>query len=543
MLGGAATNEVNVRSGFARAGFVAAGLIAAPLGASAWATDEIAPPGAAATLLPVTASPNAAVGDSEIKARLAGNGPLSIGGEPLHAALLRRFYANHDNQPVWATRTATATALWHAVLNARDQGLDPDSFHVAAFARTALAPADRDILLSDAFLGFADALARGAVPNETRSDDEDLAPEPVDVVAALDAVLTSPNPEAALTALAPDTPAYAAMRRAYQAYLTMAKAGGWPRLPDGTLAPDRVRLLQQRLAIEGYLPAGYVTGAFDEQTLQGLRKFQEHHGLEPDGKLGAGTLTELNVPADQRARQIAVNLERLRWLPRKLSADRVWVNTANAQLQLFRNDVPVFTTRVVVGETDKQTPEFHTQIVSLLYNPPWYIPYGIAQKEIRPLIDADPDYLERHHMTMRDNGSIQQEAGPYSALGRLKFEMPNRFDVYLHDTPLRQYFARDNRRLSHGCVRVQNPRQLGSLLMGIPEDDITKAINTAQTNRRMLPQPIPVFIVYQTAFIDADKSVVFRQDFYQRDNDIAQRLSRSAPPPMAQQNPANQRGG
>ena len=179
----------------------------------------------------------------------------------------------------------------------------------------------------------------------------------------------------------------------------------------------------------------------------------------------------------------------------------------------------------------------------MLYNPPWYIPYGIAQKEIRPLIDADPNYLEKHHMTVRDNGSIQQEAGPYSALGRLKFEMPNKFDVYLHDTPLRAYFARDNRRLSHGCVRVQNPRELASLLLGISEDDISKNINLGTTNRRNLPQSMAVFIVYQTAFINAEGVLEFRQDVYQRDNDIAQRLIRGPQPPLAQQGPTNQRGG
>src|SRR6202035_3597931 len=122
------------------------------------------------------------------------------------------------------------------------------------------------------------------------------------------------------------------------------------------------------------------------------------------------------------------------------------------------------------------------------------------------------------HMTMRDNGSIQQEPGPYSALGRLKFEMPNRFDVYLHDTPMRSYFALANRRLSHGCVRVQNPRQLGSLLLGISETDITKAIDTHVTNRGTLPQPIAVFIVYQTAFADPSGAVQFRRDVYQRDS-------------------------
>ncbi|HZK92071.1 MAG TPA: L,D-transpeptidase family protein [Stellaceae bacterium] len=518
-----------------------AGLLLAPLGATAMGSEEKAPDTGANALLPVIASPTATPGDSEIKARLAGVGPLSIAGEPLHAALLRRFYAEHDNQPVWATHTVQATALWHAILKAGDQGLDPDSFHAAAFAKTALSPADRDLLLSDAFLGYAEALARGMVPSEARTDDEDLAPEPVDAVAALDMTLTSPNPEAAIEALAPSSPDYAALRRAYQAYQATAKAGGWPRVPEGQ-TPARIRVLQERLAIEGFLPAGYATGNFDEQTTQALKKFQERHGLDPNGKLGTATMIELNVPADLRARQIAVNLERLRWLPRRLPADRLWVNTANAQLQLIRNGLPVFTTRVVVGETDKQTPEFQAQIVSVLYNPPWYIPYGIAQKEIRPLIESDPDYLARHHMAMRENGSILQEAGPYSALGRLKFEMPNKFDVYLHDTPQRNLFARDNRRLSHGCVRVQNPRELASLLLGLSEDDITRGINAGTTNRHNLPQPIPVFIVYQTAFAHPE-GVEFRQDVYQRDSDIAQRLTHGAQPPLAQQSPINQRGG
>jgi murein L,D-transpeptidase YcbB/YkuD len=541
-LRGAATNEGVVGFPHRTTAPLTAAILSIALGATAMASEEKAPASDANTLLPVTASPTAPSGDSEIKTRLGSAGMLSIAGEPLHAALLRRFYAGHDNQPVWATHPTQATALWHAVLNAGDQGLDPDSFHAAAFAKTTLSPTDRDLLLSDAFLGYAEALARGAVLGEGKNEDEDLSPEPVDVVAVLDSTLTSPNPEATIEGLAPNTAAYAALRRAYEAYRAMVKAGGWPHVPE-TQTADRDRILQRRLAIEGFLPAGYATNVFDEQTTQALKKFQERHGLEADGRLGNGTLVELNVPAELRARQIAVNLERLRWLPRKIPADRLWVNTANAQLQLIRNDQPVFTTRVVVGETDKQTPEFQTHVVSVLYNPPWYIPYGIAQKEIMPLVAADPNYLEKHHMAVRDNGSILQEAGPYSALGRLKFEMPNKFDVYLHDTPLRSYFALANRRLSHGCVRVQNPRQLASLLLGISEDDITQGINTNVTNRHNLPQPIAVFIVYQTAFVDAEGTVAFRQDFYQRDNDIAQRLIHTSQPPLAQQSSTNQRGG
>jgi len=534
-------NQSVIRPPVAAAAFLAAALLFGPL-APASASTDTAPLSDPTTMLPATASPTAPAGDSEIKTRLSGVAPLSVAGEPLHAALLRRFYAGHGDQPVWAAHPAQANALWHAVLKAGDQGLDPDSFHVAAFAKTALSPLDRELLLSDAFLSYAEALSRGAVPIEARTEDEDLSADQVDVVAVLDGTLTSPDPEAAIVGLAPKSREYTTLQRAYQTYKAIAKAGGWARVPE-VETPDRTPLLQRRLAAEYYLPAAHSTGVMDAPTVEALKKFQDRHGLLTDGRVGNATLIELNIPAELRARQIAVNLERLRWLPRSIPGDRLWVNTANAQLALYRNNEPVFTTRVVVGETDKQTPEFHSNVVSVLYNPPWYIPYGIAQKEIMPLVEADPSYLERHHMTYRANGAIQQEAGPYSALGRLKFEMPNKFDVYLHDTPQRSYFARENRRLSHGCVRVQNPRQLASLLLGISEDDITKNINLGTTSRRGLAQPMPVFIVYQTAFAGSDGTLEFRPDVYQRDSDIAQRLIRTPQPPLAQQNPSNQRGG
>jgi murein L,D-transpeptidase YcbB/YkuD len=512
-----------------------------------WAppVEAIAPDGGTpsdAAALPMTPAPTPAAADGDIRSRLDGAGALAIAGEPVHTALLRRFYAAHGYEMIWTTRQTQATALWRAVTHAGDHGLDPDSFHAAAVAKS-LSASDRDLLLSDAFLAYADALARGAVPDGTRVDVEDLSPGPVDTIAALDAAIASPNAEAAINALAPSTPRYTALQRAYQTYLAAAKSGGWPRVSEGP-SPDRYRLLQQRLAVEGFLPTGYATNQFDELTLRAVKRFQERHGLEPaDGKLGSATVAELNIPADARVRQLAVNLERQRWLARDIPPDRVWVNTANAELQLFRGNKAVFTTRAVVGEIDKQTPEFQAQIVSVLYNPPWNVPYSITQKEILPKLESEPDYLEKHHMTMRGNGSIQQEAGPYSALGRLKFEMPNRFDVYLHDTPLRHLFARDNRRMSHGCVRVQNPRQLASLLLEIAEDDITKGINIGTTNRHNLPQPLAVFVVYQTAFADDAGAVQFRRDVYQRDNNIAQRLSRAAQLPLAERGALTQRGG
>ena len=440
----------------------------------------------------------AAPGDSDIKNRIESATGLVVAGERLHGALLRQFYAAHNFQPVWETRQQQAQALLNAVLRAGEHGLDPNLFHgVLLHNAAALPPLERELLLSDAVLAYADALARGAVPIEARLDDEDLTPEPVDPAATLDNAINSPDPAAAIEALAPHSPAYAALRQALQTY---------------------------RAAVA----AGATVPAASEET--GARQRQPAAADRGPDKTN-----------EARLRQIAVNLERLRWLPRHLPADRVWVNIANAQLLLYRDDQPVFTTRVVVGEVSKQTPEFQTTIDSLLFNPPWNVPPSIASTEILPKLAEQPDYLSHHHMVMRSNGAIQQLPGAGTALGQLKFEMQDRFDVYLHDTPLKGLFARDNRRQSHGCVRVQNPRELAALLLQQPVAVINQGIALGYTNRRMLPTPVPVFMVYQTAFLGGDGSIEFRPDVYQRDDEIWPHLHAVGQAPVAQDAPTSQR--
>src|SRR5262249_50964020 len=247
------------------------------------------------------------------------------------------------------------------------------------------------------------------------------------------------------------------------------------------------------------------------------------------------------VPNDARVRQIVVNLERLRWMPRSLPVDRVVGNTAHASLGLYRSDRPVFAPRVGVAEVDKQTPELRTTIDAVLFNPPWNVPSSIARNEILPKVAADPGYLARHHMVYRRNGAIQQLPGPHAALGQVKFEMPNRFDVYLHDTPMKALFSQDNRRRSHGCVRVQNPRELASLLLQEPVDAVNRNVGLGYTHRKSLPSTVAVFFVYQTAFADADGRVEFRPDFYQRDEAIWAVLHRASQAPMAQREPQGER--
>ena len=430
---------------------------------------------------PATLTPFA--GDIAIEDRLETAGRVVIAAERLHEHLVRRFYSGHGWKTVWDSRPATAAALWGAVQRSGEQGLDPAFFHSIALGGRAggLSPTERDLLLSDAILSYADALARGAMPVGDRPDEEDLRPEPVDVVAVVDAAISAPDPAKAIEALAPTSTEYLAMRRAYANYLAVAVAGGRASL-----------------------------GAHGRAARVGV------------------------ADALRRARLIAINLERLRWLPRDMPADRVVVDTAVSQLQLFRDDRPAFTTRVVVGELDKQTPELQSVIKYILFNPPWNIPPSIVRKEIMPKVAANRGYLAEHHMRWRGPMAVQQEAGPYSALGRLKFEMDDRFDVYLHDTPEKWRFQAADRMMSHGCVRVENPRALASLLLAESPDEIDKAVDVARTHSHALPKPVPVFIVYRTAVAELDGSISFRGDPYHRDEVVWAYLSRAREVPVAQ---------
>lgn len=448
---------------------------------------------------PATAAPPAA-GDPELRAVLAGSRRLTIAGQRLDREQIRRFYAGHGDEIVWARHPAKAAALWSDVLHADSHGLDPALFHTLAFSdhAAALSPAQRDVLLTGIFLSYADALAHGAISVRDRPRDQDLSPEPVDVVAALDRALTAADPVQTIEALAPSSPAYEAMRRAYVRYRALVVQGPLQSsTSDATSGPPRA----QATALQ---PTGAAAPA-------------------PDAAVAA-----------RRARQLAVNLERLRWLPRVMPTERIVVNAAVQKLQLFEQNRPAFTTRVVVGKVYKQTPEFTATIKSVLFNPPWNVPNSILRNEILPQLEDDPDYLAKHHMRWRGPMAVQQVAGPYSALGRIKFEMQDRFDVYLHDTPERWRFAKSRRLMSHGCVRVQNPQELAALLLHEKIEAIQAAIAAGNTHRMALPQSVPVFIVYQTAHVDRDGAIEFFPDVYHRDRRIWRFLSQVHQDPLVQ---------
>ena len=399
--------------------------------------------------------------EGELARVLEGAREIRVGGQALDIEAIRRFYERRAYRPVWAGREAEAQAIAEAVLRADAHGLDPDMFHAPQLRRReTFSPLRRELLLTGAALSYAEALAHGAVPAERRKGFEALRPGTVDVAEVLHGALWRADPAEAIEALAPQTPTYLALRAMMQA----------PRRP----APGRAAA----------------------------------------------------AAAAERVRGLRVNMERERWLPRRLPPERVWVNIPDQRLVFYRGGEPAFTTRVVVGDVTErnQTPEFDALIEASFFNPPWVVPRDIVEAEILPRIAREPDFLARNNMVLRPNGEVEQMPGPAAGLGYILFDMPNRFDVFLHDTPDRFVFSRGNRRMSRGCVRVENPRELAALLMRQPIEAIDEKIADGSTIRTRLPRPVPVFLTYHTAFLDDDGTIQFRPDFYDRDAGLMRRL-------------------
>jgi murein L,D-transpeptidase YcbB/YkuD len=281
---------------------------------------------------------------------------------------------------------------------------------------------------------------------------------------------------------------------------------------------------------------------FDETLEHGVRRFQRRHGLKVDGIVGPATLAALNVSVEERIRQIKLNLERWRWLPHDLGQKYVMVNIANSELNIIENDHIIKKMRAVVGRKTRRTPIFSDQITYLELNPYWHIPPKIARKDILPHIHNDPRYLIKQRIRVFENWKdqaseidplaidwslitennfsfkLRQEPVPSNALGRIKFMFPNKFGVYIHDTPARNLFRRTKRYFSSGCIRIEKPVELADYLLRDnpqwPLDKLKAAINSQKREIIALPEPVAVYILYWTAWVEEDGSINFREDVY-----------------------------
>jgi len=349
-----------------------------------------------------------------------------------------------------------------------------------------------------------------------------------------------------LAQLSPSAPDYARLREFRRSYAVIAGRGGWEPLPAWPKLQagdrhDQVSALRQRLAAEGYgnSPAPDPQ-LFDPALRQALLAFQRTHGLLEDGVLGPATRSALNVPVTERLDQLDANLERWRWLPRAMPADRFEVDVGGASATLYRAGEPILEMKAVVGDRRHHTPMFASRIEAVIFNPAWNVPGSIAAKEILPRVRREPGYLARNGFTLQ-GGRLQQKPGEKNALGVLKFDLPSPFGVYLHDTPSKTGFARSDRALSHGCMRLEKPRELAVLLLrpqGGSAETVEAAIRAGRTSRVQLKSPMPLYVVYRTVTVGRTGEAVFRPDPYGWDSKLTAAL-RSASPRDPAQAPAS----
>jgi murein L,D-transpeptidase YcbB/YkuD len=360
-----------------------------------------------------------------------------------------------------------------------------------------------------------------------------LKPPARDVTAELQAARSEGRLSTWLRGLEPPHVGYRSLASARCRYLGITDAGGWTHLPPGPPLKEGdidpvVEALRIRLNIEGYaLALTQPAQRFDSTLAEALRAFQRRHDLQEDGVLGPETRSALNVPVEDRLIQIEANLERWRWLPHDLPGDRLEVDTGAAEATLFIAGRPQLQMRAIVGDPRHRTPMFASRLEAVIFNPPWNVPTSIARNEILPRAARDPGYLPRNHFVRTAHG-LQQRPGPKNSLGQLKFDLPSPFGVYLHDTPGRSSFARRVRTLSHGCMRLEKPRELAERLLaaqGWGRAQIDQAIATGTTRRIMLENPTPLFVVYRTAAIDQDGWVHFRPDPYGWDSKLSAALA------------------
>lgn len=495
---------------------------------------------------------------------------LRIDGQSLDPRTLGRFYRPRDFAPAWDARDGgpdRAALLLRALVTAETHGLDPARYHLDAIrGRQASAngghTGELDLLLTAAFLGYARDVRAGRVPPGRRDPDWGISAAPFDAAAALTRGVREPATfRALLASLPPPAKDYGRLVEALRRYREVAARSDWPLVPPGALLRPgdddvRVAAVRARLAVEDGIGSRAATH-FDGRLEEAVRRFQARHGLTADGIVGEATVRAMNVPVSGRIRQITLNLERWRWLPRDLGPRYVTVNAADATLRVVEDDRTVLASRVVVGDLQHPTPVVQARLDAVVLNPKWNLPTSIAAREILPRLRANRRYLAENDIVIVDRREsdpfglavdwstvsaeafpfrLQQQPGPDNPLGRIKFDVPNRFDVYLHDTPARGLFARSVRTASHGCIRVERAQELAALVLAdgtgrwTPER-LAEAIAGGGSPRIPVARPLPVYILYWTAFVGANGLAQFRDDVYGRDGRLAAALAaeRTAP--------------
>ncbi|TXJ08487.1 MAG: murein L,D-transpeptidase [Afipia sp.] len=545
--------------------------------------DEAAAPATTATVPPAATAPTAAPAPATAAAEPAKTDPaktapaVAAADQPVADKLrdliatkgaryfdrknertaVENFYKDRNYAPLWSeggAATARAKSVIARLKDAGSEGLNPADYPTPDFAAATSpdAQAEAELRLTESMLDYARHAQSGRMHWSRVSADISYPEHPVDPVDVLVNVSTARDASAALEGYNPSHKGYKGLK-AKLAELRGVTEDTSKHIAEGdalkftkptkknpnpvAVEDDRVPALRAKL----HVAENADSRQYDAAVAEAVRKFQSLNDLKATGVLDNATVRALNGPKNDRKIDIVrANMERWRWLPRELGAKAlgdayVILNIPDYTLKLMQGEKQVWTTRVVVGKPGKHaTPELTETMKFITVNPTWNVPPSIIYNEYLPALQQDPTVLDRMGLKLAraPDGSVRisQPPGEANALGRIRFNFPNKFLVYQHDTPDKHLFAKEERAFSHGCMRVQNPDQYAANLLSIamPKEGYTPEKIKAMYGRNEIninfPTPIPVNITYQTAFVDSAGKLEFRKDIYGRDAKVISML-------------------
>ena len=524
-------------------------------------------------LFPFLSSAQSETVQSAIKERLEegkkGNGPIVDDIYLFAPDGYYNFYKNLDYHPIW-THEADRIDLLNIINGAYDEGFLPNDYlldrinnklrKIEDGESTPENLAELDLLMSDAAVLYTHHLIWGKVPQSDLRPGWAFPelPSPKGLDSLFHEALINDRLIDFYDQLIPQQSFYVHLRSGLKHYRQIEENGGWPVIPEGEtlkkgMKHERIITMRKYLSITGDLSASVIAendSLFDEDLEIAVKHFQFRHNLTQDGAVGKGTLAQMNVTVEDRINTLKINLERARWVMHQLPKDFLIVNIAGFNIRRITDGEVVYFSPVIVGKKYHQSPIFEAKMQYIEINPTWTVPYSISTKEMLPKLQKDYHYLADKNMIIMDRSGkkldpstidfsaysrgnfpfiIRQEPGPHNALGEVKFIFPNEYSVYIHDTPARSLFGREERAFSHGCIRLQKKWELMMSLMDDPEvwnmEKINEILKSEKTTRINLPHSIDVLILYWTAGADQEDDIFFNKDVYDRDGVVLKALN------------------
>lgn len=454
----------------------------------------------------------------------------------------QRFYAGRNYTYAWHNmngRIEQTSILYNHVMQLRDNGISSPAPYVEEYTKMmedesqGLSVED-ELMFTGQYLFFAGKVLAGIPESDVKQLAWYVPRKKMDQAALLDSLLKGKAEPGNLL-----LPQYYQLQKELKRLMDIEKNGTWV-----SIKPDRkkyekgdsssmVREIRKKLFLAGDMPEDNGSAIFDDAMVTGIKEYQRRFGLKEDGVAGPSVLREMASTLSNRIRQVAVNMERFRWLPNETSDNIIVVNIPEFRLHIYEKSKLAWSSNVVVGSETNKTVIFKGDMKYVVLSPYWNVPPSIIQKEVKPGMARNKNYLASHNMEW-NNGNVRQKPGPNNSLGLVKFLFPNSYNIYLHDTPSKSLFREDKRAFSHGCIRVSEPRRLAEYLLrndpSWPKEKIWEGMNSGKEQFITLKPTIPVYIVYFTAFVDQNGKLNFRDDVYKRDEKLASMLFSATKP-------------